>query len=113
MMYSSLNSKVVVYDGFMKYIFADVIWFEFWMIGGYDSPDVINMNLKRISCNACLSAGRLSINDTDDRWGDHSKPGQILIPNVRYKAPKDLIMWATFHVWLHLTLCQDTLDALF
>ena len=69
MMYSSLNSKVVVYDGFMKYIFADVIWFEFWMIGGYDSPDVINMNLKRISCNACLSAGRLSINDTDDRCG--------------------------------------------
>jgi len=33
----------------------------------YGSPDVINSNSKRMSCEACLSAGRLWIKDGDDR----------------------------------------------
>ena len=36
------------------------------MISWDDSADVIVLNLKLMSCKACLSAGRVSINDTDD-----------------------------------------------
>lgn len=35
------------------------------------------LNLKRMSCKACLSDGRLSINDTDDRLGTTTIQGEI------------------------------------
>ena len=63
------------------------------------------LNLKRISCNACLSAGRLSINDTDDIDDSEGTTAnsacQITYSKIRDQIQwraKDLIMYATFHV---------------
>ena len=66
------------------------------------------LNRNRMSCKACLFAGKVSMNDTDDTddsWETTAMQDELKL-DIRKSTRlgrKNLIMYATSHVLQHLT----------